>query len=294
MKTQIHLLKDERKLAYMEFGDPKGTPVFYAHGGPGSRLEGEWFHEVGIRKGFKIISTDRPGHGESSYQEGRGHLDYARDIADLADALNFDKFGVMGWSGGGMPTTICAYAIPDRLLFNFSFAGYTNWKEMPDAPSYLTGGREDVENSSNMYKQDIEALRSALEQMEERVKNRPEEAYSVILNQMNKTDKAIGEIPEFKALFMKSQKEAFKQGSLGPARDAYLHYHDWGFKLKNIAFPIHVFHGTEDGLVPIEYAQHLRDNVQNCTLHIWEGEGHLAPQEHLNEIFDFAKKEAGI
>ena len=294
MKTKIHILKDERKLAYMEFGDPKGIPVFYAHGGPGSRLEGEWFHEVGIRKGFKIISTDRPGHGESSYQEGRSHLDYARDIADLADALNFDKFGVIGWSGGGMPTTICAYAIPERLLFDFSFAGYTNWQEMSDAPSYLAGGREDVENSSNMYKQDIEALRSSLEQMEERVKNSPEEAYYVIISQMNKTDKAIAEIPEFKALFMKSQKEAFKQGALGPAHDAYLHYHDWGFKLKDIAFPIHVFHGTEDGLVPIEYAQHLRDTVQNCTLHIWEGEGHLAPQEHLNEIFDIARKEIAI
>jgi len=192
---------------------------------PVSKVNG--FMRLESARDLKIISTDRPGHGESSYLEGRGHLDYARDIADLADALNFDKFGVIGWSGGGMPTTICAYAIPERLLFNFSFAGYTNWKEMPDAPLYLAGGREDVENSSNMYKQDIDALCSALEQMEERVKNHPEEAYYVIINQMNKTDKAIGEIPEFKVLFMKSQKEAFKQGSLGPAHDAYLHYHDW-------------------------------------------------------------------
>ncbi|MBE9534002.1 MAG: hypothetical protein IMF03_03310, partial [Proteobacteria bacterium] len=33
-------LSDGRTLAYSDSGDPEGRPVFYFHGGPGSRLDG--------------------------------------------------------------------------------------------------------------------------------------------------------------------------------------------------------------------------------------------------------------
>ena len=41
METKIQKLKDGRYLAYAEYGDVKGIPVFYAHGGPGSHIEGQ-------------------------------------------------------------------------------------------------------------------------------------------------------------------------------------------------------------------------------------------------------------
>ena len=100
MKTKIQKLKDGRNLAYAEYGNVKGIPVFYAHGGPGSSREGQFFHEVAIKYGFWFIATDRPGMGDSTYLENRTLLDYPRDISELADALDIDKFGVMGWSAG--------------------------------------------------------------------------------------------------------------------------------------------------------------------------------------------------
>ena len=137
METKYYTLKDGRTLAYCEFGDPKGIPVFHAHGGPGSRIEGTIFDEAAKSRGYRIIATDRPGMGESTYLKGRRLLDYPEDISGLADALKIDKFGVTGWSGGGAHTTVCGYAIPGRLLFNMSFAGYTNFAEMPGAEKYL-------------------------------------------------------------------------------------------------------------------------------------------------------------
>jgi pimeloyl-ACP methyl ester carboxylesterase len=294
METKHYILQDGRTLAYMESGDPAGYPVMYAHGGPGSRLEAEWFNDVGIRKGFRIIATDRPGHGESSYLENRVLLDYPSDISELADALNIDKFGVIGWSGGGIHTTICAYAIPDRLLFNFTFAGYTNWGEMPDAAKYLR-------NSNKLDKLALSAsehhplmFRFFFEVMNASDKLMPEVTYKAIVKELNDTDKDIASIPAFKNIFIKDQKEAFRQGSKGPTRDAYLHYHDWGIKLEDINFPIHIFHGTEDYLVPVEYSCHIANNVRDCTLHIWEGEGHLAAHDHMDEIFEIAKSEITI
>ena len=40
MRNNDHLitLKDGRKLAYAEYGDPKGKPLFYFHGWPVTRL----------------------------------------------------------------------------------------------------------------------------------------------------------------------------------------------------------------------------------------------------------------
>ena len=39
-------LKDGRTLGFLECGDPKGYPVFYFHGFPGSRLQVRDFHET--------------------------------------------------------------------------------------------------------------------------------------------------------------------------------------------------------------------------------------------------------
>ena len=126
LDTRFFTTPDGRTLAYVEYGDPGGVPVFYAHGGPGSRLEGILFHVAAAQHGFRFIATDRPGMGQSSFMSGRRLLDYPRDIADLADALGIDRFGVLGWSGGGAHTVVCGYAIPERLLFNVSLCGYTN------------------------------------------------------------------------------------------------------------------------------------------------------------------------
>jgi hypothetical protein len=37
--TKYIQLQDSRKIAYCEYGDPNGRPVFYFHGTPGSRHE---------------------------------------------------------------------------------------------------------------------------------------------------------------------------------------------------------------------------------------------------------------
>ena len=291
METRHHVLKDGRTIAYIETGDSSGIPVFYSHGGPGSRLEGAWFDHAAAKNGFRIIATDRPGHGESSYLEERVLLDYPRDIVELADSMDIDKFGVIGWSGGGIHATVCAHAIPDRLHFDISFAGYTNWGEMPDAATYLHSSNKLDKIAVGMSRHHPMIFRFFFELMNASEKIMPEASFNAIVAELNETDKVIAGSPEFKKLFIESQKEAFKQGAKGPARDGYLHFNDWGIKLRDIEFPIHVFHGTEDYLVPLEFSHHLAENVPDCTLHVWEGEGHLAPHDHMDEIFAVARQE---
>lgn len=289
METKHHSLKDGRTLSYMEFGDPTGHPVFYAHGGPGSRLEGKLFHEEALRRKYRFITTDRPGMGESTYLSKRKLLDYPRDIAELADALGIGKFGVMGWSGGGAHTTVCGYAIPERLLFNMSFAGYTNFAEMPGAEEYLESKMDQV--SVGLSKKHPRLFKIFFDLMNVSEKFMPESTYKAFMKELCESDQKIAAEQDFRKLFMESQAEAFRQGSQGVTTDAAVHYVDWGFKLEQISFNLHVFHGTEDHLVPLEFGQHISKNVPHCELHIMKGEGHLFPYKYMTLIFDTADAE---
>jgi len=289
METKHHVLKDGRTLAYMEFGYPAGRPVFYAHGGPGSRLEGRLFHEEALRRKYRVIATDRPGMGESTYLLNRKLLDYPRDVAELADALGIGKFGVMGWSGGGAHTTVCGYAIPERLLFNMSFAGYTNFAEMPGAEEYLESKLDQM--SVGLSRKHPRLFKIFFDLMNAGEKFMPDLTYKAFMKELCESDRKIASEEEFRKIFMESQAEAFRQGSRGVTSDAAVHYVDWGFRLEEISFKLHVFHGTDDHLVPLEFGRHIRKNVARCELHILKGEGHLFPHKYMTLIFDTADAE---
>lgn len=291
MNTEHHRLNDGRTLAYNQFGDPEGIPVFHAHGGPGSRLEGQIFHEEAKRRGYRIIATDRPGMGESTYLKGRKLLDYPKDISELADGLGLEKFGVTGWSGGGAHTTVCGYAIPERLLFNMTFAGYTNFAGMPGAENYLRSKMD--QESVELSKKHPQLFKIFFDMMEISEKYMPGSYYKALIKELCDSDREIASDPEFRKLFMAEEAEAFRQGSQGVTTDAAVHYVDWGFRLEEIRYKLHVFHGTEDFMVPIEYARNIAENVQDCELHILEGEGHLFPFKYTDLIFDTIDHEMG-
>lgn len=113
--TNFITLSDGRRLYYAEHGDSKGKPLFFFHGWPGSRLRSSFYDSIAKKLHIRIISPDRPGYGLSDYQENRTLLDYPDDIVELADALRIKKFAVVGVSGGGPYTAVCAYKIPERI-----------------------------------------------------------------------------------------------------------------------------------------------------------------------------------
>src|SRR5262245_1351194 len=89
-------LVDGRTIGWAEFGDPAGFPVFYFHGWPGSRFQGERFDDAGWVVGARVIAPDRPGIGLSSAQPGRRLLNWPADVAELADSLGIEQFAIVG------------------------------------------------------------------------------------------------------------------------------------------------------------------------------------------------------
>jgi pimeloyl-ACP methyl ester carboxylesterase len=77
--TKVIRLRDGRRLAYSEVGDPDGLPVFHQHDMPGSRLEHEAEPDLYRSLGVRVITPDRPGYGLSDPHLHRPLLDWPSD-----------------------------------------------------------------------------------------------------------------------------------------------------------------------------------------------------------------------
>lgn len=109
-------LSDGRTLGYAEFGSPSGKPVIIQHGMACSRIDGLYYHGVGLQLGARIIGIDRPGMGLSTAQPNRTLHDSAKDVEQLTDHLGLQSYSVMGISGGGPSTLACARYLPPTKL----------------------------------------------------------------------------------------------------------------------------------------------------------------------------------
>src|SRR3954452_12995822 len=98
--NKVIRLHDGRSLGYVESGDPRGKPVLFFHGFGTTRVVCP-SDEPARRMGVRLIALDRPGIGLSTPLPGRRLLDWPDDVREAADLIGFDRFSVVGWSGGG-------------------------------------------------------------------------------------------------------------------------------------------------------------------------------------------------
>ena len=108
-------LPDGRQLGYAEYGDPKGMPLLFFHGTPGSRLRLSHIDPLARDLGVRVVAPERPGFGLSDFQPKRTLLDWVHDVEVLADRLRLEHFATMGISSGGPYVAATAYKLPDRV-----------------------------------------------------------------------------------------------------------------------------------------------------------------------------------
>lgn len=278
MKTVA--LPDGRTLAYAEYGNPIGKPVFFFHGIPGSRL----FRppdEVTTRSGVRLICTDRPGSGLSTYMPGRRILDWPADVYALADSLGVETFHVVGHSGGGPYTLACAFTQPKRILGAaiLSGAGSADTKEAFKAMTPLnrlafTIGRYTPWPLWRLLVWYLYRMghKNPAYLFERGAKDRPR-ADTEVLNG-----------PGVLGLNYASQSEALREGTRGFALEARLIVRPWGFRLEDIRVPVHIWHGTEDVDTPVGMGKAVAARIPESQLTICPGEGHMLLFPHWEEI----------
>jgi pimeloyl-ACP methyl ester carboxylesterase len=114
-RGEVIRLNDGRALAYAEWGQPGGRPVFFLQGTPGGRLT-QWWDDEGLAdSGIHLVTADRPGIGRSDAKPNRSVADWAADLEELAQHLGWNRFAVVGFSSGGPFALASAARLPDRV-----------------------------------------------------------------------------------------------------------------------------------------------------------------------------------
>lgn len=278
--TKTIILSDGRTLGYAEYGDPRGKPVFFFHGIPGSRV----FRppeDITKKMGVRLICVERPGYGISTFQPKRRILDWPDDITELADSLNLDSFAIAGHSGGGPYTAVCACKLPDRVTAAAILSGLGPL-ETPKAMQGMLATNKLGFAIARYIPWPL--WRLIIWQSYHQGRDDPVAVMEKDADKRPVADAALWEQPEIRQVCYASTAEGLRNGTRGLAWDLRIVTRPWGFRLEDIRLPVYLWQGTDDNLTTIPMARYVAGKIPQCHATFCEGEAHLLLFPHWEDI----------
>jgi len=115
--TERRIALPHLALAAQVWGDDAAPPLLALHG---------WLDNAGsfallaplLAQRFHVIALDLPGHGHSDHLAPGAqyhYLDYVRVVLETADALQLDRYTLLGHSMGAGIAALVATAVPQRI-----------------------------------------------------------------------------------------------------------------------------------------------------------------------------------
>ena len=286
--TRVCVLRDGRRLAFVERGDPTGFPIVHHHGMPGSRLQHEAPDEYYRRLGIRLITPDRPGYGMSDVHRGATLADWPRDVADLLDWLEIRRFGVTALSGGGIYALACAALLPQRVT-----GVVTTGCPAPMQIDGAFGGMRFLTRAGVWIAGSAPWLLAAGAWAVGRIARRhPRFVYERFNHGGPPADRRWISSPSFEGGAIEDLQEALRNGPWGYVIDLEMLARPWGFSVDDIRVPVELWHGQDDDVIPIQHGRYLAARIPRATLHECPGEGHLVLWNHLHEVLEEASTPA--
>ena len=112
----------------------------------------------------------------------------------------------------------------------------------------------------------------------------PERAIRVTSGHSTPSDVDLMSRPAVRSAYIDSYRRAPSTSALAAAQDFSLFATPWGFRLEDIAVPVHVWHGDEDRNVPLAHGRLQAERIPGARMHECPGEGHLLALDRLEEI----------
>jgi pimeloyl-ACP methyl ester carboxylesterase len=276
--AQVLRLSDGRALGYAEWGDPAGRPVLEFHGNPGGRLL-LWDEPVLERAGARWITADRPGIGLSDQRPGRRVVDWAQDVAELADALELERFAVVGFSVGGAHAAACGRELAGRVT---AVALVSSIVPLDRAGAFSQLGRSGYWRLSRRVP-GLAALSLRIQASLARAL--PGLAAKAVARGLSDADaELVRRRPELVTRGIEQIGDAMRRGASGQVEDLRSVMQPWGFRLEEVEVPTSVWQGDDDGSIPSAWGERLAREIPRAQLHARPGEGHLLMADRLEEI----------
>ncbi|WP_166442810.1 alpha/beta fold hydrolase [Phragmitibacter flavus] len=283
--ADLHILEMEsgRKLAYAQYGDPEGVPLFYFHGWPSSRLQGALLDGIGKKRGLCVIAPDRPGIGMSDAQPGRALLDWPPLMAELADRLGYQKFHVVGVSGGGPYVLATAYALPERVLGAAVICG---------APPLSEVGVEGMMwpyRTAMFIRQKAPVLLDQGLRIAGRISHQKQSGLVMrrLLATLGPQDQKALAVDDNFHVITRSFQESLRSGAAALRADGDLYSDPWGFDPAQLSKVPYFCHGALDKNIPLALVKRYIDRIPGAKLVVHEQDGHYSlPTLHAEQIMD--------
>ena len=266
-------LPDGRRLDLRVSGPVDGFPLVFHHGTPGAATPVRALERAAHERGLRLVTTSRPGYGDSTRQPGRAVVDVAADTAAVLAAIGAERCLIAGWSGGGPHALACGARLGAAAAV-LVIAGVAPHEA--EGLDWMAGMGEEniVEFSAAVHGED--ELRSYLLQEREQLKDiTAADVASSLETLLPDVDRAVltGEFAEDMAA---SFREAVRVGAEGWLDDDLAFASPWGFGLDEISVPVMIWQGSADLMVPFSHGQWLASHLPAASAHLQQGEGHLS------------------
>ena len=269
--------RDGRSLAFIERGAADGMPVLVCHGTPGSRLTRHPDPTLYERHGVRMVAYDRPGYGRSDPHAGRSISDAAEDIAAIADELGFERFVVVGGSGGAPHALACGALLGDRVVR----VGALVTPAPSDSPDFdfFTDLAEINVKEFGAAVEGREAIEAHLQPYVDELRRDPQAVIEEISSELPERDRAILARDDVRHVLIDSFVEAVRQGTRGWADDDLAFAKPWGFDLEDVEVETRLWQGELDVLAPRSHGEYVASRLPNARFERLEGGGHFLDEE---------------
>jgi pimeloyl-ACP methyl ester carboxylesterase len=222
--------------------------LLFHHGSPGSCLPIRAVTDAAHHLGLRLVTTSRPGYGDSTRQPERRVVDVVADTAAVLDLVGAERCLVAGWSGGGPHELACGARLAERVNAVLVLAGVAPYPS--EGLDWMAGMGEDnvvwfgkaIEGESAM--RPLEQVQR--EQLRQATVADFVAAWSSLLPPVDRAA-FTGEVGEDLILAL---REVYRLGVDGSIDDGLAIMKPWGFALAEIAVPTLLWHGTEDLMAP--------------------------------------------
>ena len=273
-KVRILTLPDARRLAYTEYGERGGYPLFYCHSHGSSRLEAASFHREATLAGYRIIAIDRPGIGLSDFHGKAGVAAFTQDLTYLAEHLHCKRFGLLATGAGTAYALAIADQCPERVsvLLGMS-AAFPIFTEQGSVFQRLLR-----HFAATMVKSSIvlRHWRGAL--WHGRYLPR-------LLESLSYADRRVLANPRVLELLENDVREALRQGARGVANDSALQFSSLPLNFEQLHTPCHFWQGSAEGSSERVRAERFIKRLANAQLHEVLNRGRYFYLRYMEDVF---------
>lgn len=254
--------RDGVKLAVYDRNRNAEETVFFIHGWPLSHHIFEYQTNLLAQRGFRVVSMDLRGFGESDAPAcGYGYDQMADDIYQVVRALNLSDFTLAGFSMGGAivlryMNRYRGYGVKKLALLAAAAPRFTLTEDFPygNAAETVDSLLWQIETDRAQFSEDF-SRKLLYSPHSDAIKN--------WFQQISQKADSVATIETGKAL-----------------RDE-----DGRTDLSCVCVPTAIFHGTKDEVVPFELAQVQQKGIQGAQLFPFEYSGHGVFYDEL-ELFN--------